>query len=116
MATNSHAIALMSSRKAFAKLNETIRIDFSFSGARPRRCSSLKVFASSTRVGRLNFSEGEWLIDRPAIDHEPGGSKLWLERETPGRPLGGHPEQSKHDYRDEEQLAPEDSGRGHGQK
>ena len=60
--------------------------------------------------------EGERLIDRPAPDHEPGGSELRLESKTPGRPLGRRPEEGEHDHRDEEQLTPEDFGCGHAQR
>jgi hypothetical protein len=54
------------------------------------------------------------LIHRPVPNREPGWPKLRLEGETPGRPLGGAPEECEHDEGDKKQLPPENFGRGHG--
>ncbi len=53
--------------------------------------------------------EGKWLIDRPAANHEPGGTELRLVSQTPGGPLRRSPEEAEHDDRDEEQLPPKDA-------
>src|SRR5262245_35721455 len=58
--------------------------------------------------------EGKWLVDRPAQYDEPGRTELRLVSQAPGSPLGRCPEETEHDDRDEEQLTPEDTRRGHG--
>src|SRR5262249_41859027 len=58
--------------------------------------------------------EGKWLIDRPAQHDEPGRTELRLVSQTPGGPLRRSPEKTEHDNRNEEQLTPEDTRRGHG--
>ena len=57
--------------------------------------------------------EGGRLIDRPVPNHDPGGTKLRLERQTPSRPLGRSPKKGKHGQRGEGQLTPKDTCRRH---
>ena len=53
-------------------------------------------------------------IDRHSRDQlKPGGSKLRLITEFPGNPLRGRPHCGQHDRKNDEDLSPEDSCRGH---
>ena len=65
-------------------------------------------------VGEPPPEEGRRLVDRPAEQLEPGPAELRLEGEPPSRPFRRRPHEGEHDGADEEDLAPEDLGRVHG--
>src|SRR6267378_1339692 len=58
--------------------------------------------------------ERRWKIDRNSgYQLEPWPSKLRLVTELPGHPLRGRPHRGEHDHKDDDDLAPENLGRGH---
>ncbi len=69
------------------------------------------------RVGVVEVpppEEGWRRIDRQPGEIEPRRAELRLEAEPPRRPLRRAPDGGEHDGEDDEDLAPEDLGRGHG--
>src|SRR5215472_6064620 len=59
--------------------------------------------------------KGGWLVDRPSEEGEPGLTEAWLKVELPGGPFRRCPEEEDDDTTDEENLAPENLGRIHGE-
>ena len=70
--------------------------------------------ASIGVVGEPPPKEGWRLVKRPTEDLEPRAAELGLESKAPRNPLRRSPEEGEHDEADEEDLAPEDLGRVHG--
>ena len=54
------------------------------------------------------------MVEGPTEQLEPRAPELRLEAEPPSRPLRRRPHEGEHDGADEENLAPEDLGRIHG--
>src|ERR1700682_6303441 len=69
------------------------------------------------RIGVIGVpppEERRWKIDRNSrCQLEPRMSKLRLVTELPGHPLRGRPHRGEHDRKDDDDLPPENLGRGH---
>src|SRR6195256_2551699 len=82
-------------------------------GCDPTTCGDAPALNENLRCVGVELEppdeEGKWLIDRPAANHEPGGTELRLVSQTPGGPLRRSPEEAEHDDRDKEQLPPKDA-------
>src|SRR5690606_5066584 len=57
--------------------------------------------------------EGGRMVERPAEQDEPGRPELRLKPELPGDIFGGAPGGGEDDEEDDQDLSPEDFGRGH---
>src|SRR3546814_2443699 len=55
-----------------------------------------------------------WPIDRPMPDKEPGQSQFRLPRQLPRRPFGREPQLCDDDRENDDDLANQQPGRGHG--